>query len=118
MNNATWFLLIGGLLLAVGVNAPIIKRLPVTSSIIYLAIGILLGPIVLNLFHFNPLKESALLEILTEIAVLISLFAAGVKMPVPVTFARWRTPVLLAFLAMAITVGLVTLFAYFVLPLH
>lgn len=117
MNNATWFLLIGGLLLAVGVNAPIIKRLPVTSSIIYLAIGILLGPIVLNLFHFNPLKESALLEILTEIAVLISLFAAGVKMPVPVTFARWRTPVLLAFLAMAITVGLVTLFAYFVLDL-
>jgi hypothetical protein len=55
----------------------------------YLAVGLLVGPTVLNLFHFNPLKESALLEGLTEIAVLISLFAAGDKMPVPFSFARW-----------------------------
>ncbi|HYQ72267.1 MAG TPA: cation:proton antiporter, partial [Gammaproteobacteria bacterium] len=67
--------------------------------------------------HFNPLRESALLELLTEVAVLISLFAAGVKMPVPVSFARWRTPVLLAFLAMAITVALVAGFAHYLLAL-
>ncbi|MCF8057197.1 MAG: cation:proton antiporter [Desulfocapsa sp.] len=100
-----------------GVITPIIKKLPITSSIIYLAIGILLGPMILGLFHFNPLKESVLLEILTEVAVLISLFAAGVKMPVPVTFARWRAPILLAFFAMTVSVGLVTLFAYYMLGL-
>ena len=36
--------------------------------------GLLVGPTVLNLFHFNPLKESALLEVLTEMVVLISLW--------------------------------------------
>jgi len=117
MNSAGWFLLIGGLLLAMGVAAPIIKRVPVTSAIIYLAIGLLVGPTGLGLFHFNPLKESALLELLTEIAVLISLFAAGVKMPVPVTLPRWRTPILLAFVSMAVTVALVAFFAHYLLGL-
>ena len=117
MNNAAWFLLVGGLLLTMGLTTPVIKRLPITSAMIYLAVGILVGPMVLGLFHFNPLKESALLEALTEAAVLISLFAAGVKMPVPVTFVRWRTPVLLAFLAMAVFVAVVTLFARYLLCL-
>jgi sodium/hydrogen antiporter len=117
MNNAAWFLLVGGLLLAMGLTTPVIRRLPITSAMIYLAVGILVGPMVLGLFHFNPLKESALLEVLTEAAVLISLFAAGVKMPVPVTFVRWRTPVLLAFLAMAVSVAVVTVFAHQLLGL-
>ncbi len=117
MTNAQWFLLLGGLLLARGLTASMLKRLPVTPAIIYLAVGLLVGPTVLNAFHFNPLKQSALLEVLTEVAVLISLFAAGVKMPVPVSFARWRTPILLASVSMAVSVGLVAAFAYFLLGL-
>jgi NhaP-type Na+/H+ or K+/H+ antiporter len=49
--------------------------------------------------------------------VLISLFSAGIKMPVPVSLARWRTPILLATLSMAVSVGLVAAFAYFFLGL-
>ena len=117
MTNAQWFLLVGGLLLARGLTAPMLQRLPVTPAIVYLAVGVLVGPTVLNLFHFNPLKQSALLEILTEIVVLISLFSAGVKMPVPFSFARWRTPILLASVSMAVSVGLVAAFAYILLGL-
>jgi NhaP-type Na+/H+ or K+/H+ antiporter len=117
MTSAQWFLLVGGLLLARGLTASVLTRLPVTPAIIYLAVGLLVGPTVLNLFHFNPLKESALLEVLTEVAVLISLFSAGVKMPVPFSFPRWRTPILLASVSMTISVGLVTAFAYYVLGL-
>ena len=117
MTNAQWFILVGGLLLGMGLTSSILKRLPVTSAIIYLAVGLLVGPTVLDLFHFNPLKESALLEVLTEVAVLISLFSAGVKMPVPFTFARWRTPILLATVSMAVTVGMVAAFAHYVLGL-
>ncbi len=115
MTAAQWFLLVGSLLLAMGLTLPAFKRLPVTSAIVYLAVGVVIGPTVLHAFHFNPLKEAALLETLTEVAVLISLFAAGVKMPVPMTLTRWRTPILLAFVSMAITVGLVTAFAHYVL---
>ncbi len=50
--------------------------------------GLIVGPTVLNLFHFNPLKESALLEVLIEVAVLISLFSAAITMPVPFSLAR------------------------------
>ncbi len=117
MTNAQWFLLVGGLLLIRGLTAQMLQRLPVTPAIVYLAVGLLVGPTVLNLFHFNPLKQSALLEVLTEVVVLISLFSAGVKMPVPFSFARWRTPILLASVSMAVSVGLVAAFAYYLLGL-
>ena len=117
LTNAGWFILIGGLLLAMGLIPSTLKRLPITSAIIYLAVGIVVGPMVLNLFHFNPLQESALLETLTEAAVLISLFSAGVKMPVPVRLAHWRAPIRLAVVSMAVTVGLIAALAYYALGL-
>lgn len=115
MSNALWFMFVGGLLLVMGLTSSLLKRSSVTAAIVYLAVGLLLGPTVLNLFHFNPLKESALLEVLTEVVVLISLFSAGVKMPVPFSFSRWRTPIMLATVSMAITVLLVSSFAHYVL---
>jgi NhaP-type Na+/H+ or K+/H+ antiporter len=115
MTNPQLFMLVGALLLVMGLTASILKRSPITSAIIYLVVGVLVGPTALNLFHFNPLKQSALLESLTEVAVLISLFSAGVKMPVPFNFARWRAPILLATVSMSITVAMVTVFAYYVL---
>lgn len=117
MTTTQWFLLIGGLLLARGLTHTSIKEFPFTPAIIYLGVGILVGPSVLNVFYFDPLKESALLEILTEVAVLISLFSAGVKMPVPVSLARWRPPLMLAWLSMTLTVALIAGFSYFVLGL-
>lgn len=117
MTAELWFLLVGGLLLTMGLSPGLISRLPVTPAIIYLAIGMAAGPSLLNLFHFNPLKQSALLEFLTEVAVLISLFAAGVKMPVPISLDRWRTPVLLATVAMVVSVALVAAYGYYALGL-
>ncbi len=117
ISTPLWFLLVGGLLLFMALTPARLKSLPITSAIIYLAVGLIVGPTVLNVFHFNPLKESALLEVLTEVAVLISLFSAGVKMPAPISFQRWRTPVLLATVSMAATVAMVAAFAYYLLDL-
>jgi len=94
-----------------------ISRLPFTSGIVYLCVGLLLGPVVLNIFSFNPVEESHLLETLTEIAVLVSLFSAGVKMPVPITRERWMPAIRLAWMSMSLSVGLIAAFAYFVLNL-
>lgn len=117
MTTAAWFIMIGLLLLLVGFTYSNLKSVPTTPAILYLLVGCLVGPMGFGLFHFNPLKESALLEILTELAVLVSLYCAGVKMPSPVTFRRWRAPLQLAVISMAITVGLVTLFGYYWLSL-
>ncbi len=117
MSTAQWFLFVGALLLIMGVAPTLLKRLPITPAMLYLAVGMLMGPTVLGLFSFNPLKQSALLELLTEIAVLISLFSAGVKMPVPFNFRQWRAPLLLASVSMALTVGLVSAFGVWALGL-
>lgn len=117
MSNALWFLLIGLLMLTRGLATTSLLRLPVTSAVFYLFIGFLLGPSMLGLFYFDPIKESALLEVLTEIAVLISLFSAGVKMPAPLDISKWRNPLRLASVSMVITVALIAVFAHLVLNL-
>ena len=116
MTTTFWFILIGCLMLARGLAATTISRLPVTSAIVYLLVGLLLGPVAFGLFSFDAVKQSQVLETLTEIAVLISLFSAGVKMPVPIN-KRWWPSVRLAWVSMSITVGLVAAFAYYVLGL-
>ncbi|PWG61231.1 cation:proton antiporter [Spiribacter halobius] len=117
MATSAWFLLVGGLLLAMGLTSDFLKRLPVTNAMVYLAAGVVIGPMALNLFHFNPLEQSALLERITEMVVLLSLFTAGMKMPVPVDMKRWRFSILLAVLGLAITVILVAGFGYYALGL-
>jgi NhaP-type Na+/H+ or K+/H+ antiporter len=117
MTTIHWFILIGCLMLARGLAATTISRSPFTSAIVYLFVGLLLGPVVLGFFRFNPIEESKLLETLTEIAVLVSLFSAGVKMPVPIKRVRWMPAFRLAWVSMSINVGLVAAFAYFVLHL-
>lgn len=117
MALATWFILIGSLLLLIGMRYPIIQRLPLTPSIIYLSVGVILGPTLLGAFHFNPLKQSHLLEVITEVAALISLFIAGIKMPMPFKWRQWRAPIRLAFASMAISVALTALFGYYLLSL-
>lgn len=117
MSNAVWFALIGALLIVMGLRSPFIQRLRLTPATVYLAIGIVLGPTVIGAFHFNPLKQAHLLEVLAEVAVLLSLFIAGMKMPVPVSWRHWRVPVRLAFVSMTISVVLTAAFAYYVLGL-
>lgn len=117
MTTTYWFILIGFLMLARGLMATTIARSPFTSSIVYLGVGLILGPVVLHTFHFNPIEEAHLLETLTEIAVLVSLFSAGVKMPVPITRKRWAPAIRLAWVSMSINVILVAAFAYFALGL-
>jgi NhaP-type Na+/H+ or K+/H+ antiporter len=112
-----WFLLVGLLMLARGLAATTISRSPFTSAIVYLGFGILLGPTCLNLFGFDPKVQSALLEVLTQIALLISLFSAGIKMPVPFKLSRWDAPLRLAWVSMTLTVAMVAAFAYYVLHL-
>lgn len=117
MATHQWFLLIGCLMLARGLWGTPIAHLPFTSAMIYLAVGLVVGPLGLGIFSFDLIQAAPQLEVLTEVAVLISLFSAGIKMPVPVTIARWMAPIRLAWGAMAISILLMTLFVVYVLHL-
>ncbi|MGM0451013.1 MAG: cation:proton antiporter [Pseudomonadota bacterium] len=117
MTNAVWFILIGTLLVMMGLRFHILQRLNLTSSLVYLIIGIALGPSVLGAFHFNPLKQALFLERLAELAVLLSVFIAGMKMPVPFRWSEWNAPLRLAFISMTISVALTAAFGYYMLAL-
>ena len=111
-------LLIGGLLLAMALAEPLIKRLPLSPALVYLLCGWLAG-----LLATPPLPDldlpaqASVLRILSEIAVLLSLFAIGLKIRVGVGWAGWRAPVLLATLGVLWAVALGTGLAWLVLPL-
>jgi len=117
VSTAVWFILIGALLVTMGLRTSILQRLNLTPSLVYLAIGLTLGPSIIGVFHFNPLKQAHLLEILAELAVLLSLFIAGMKMPIPFQWREWRATVRLAFISMTLSVALTAAFGYYVLSL-
>lgn len=117
MSTTLWFILIGCLMLARGLAATTLSRLPVTSAIVYLGVGLALGPAFFGVFAVDPYAQAGMLEVLTELAVLISLFSAGVKMPVPFSLARWAPSLRLAWLSMSISVGLMAAFGTLVLDL-
>ena len=102
-----WFLIAGALLVGVALAGSAVDRLPLSVPVVYLAVGALLGPWVLGLLDVDPIGDAELLERLTEVAVVISLFGAGLAMRVPLSLRTWAVPLRLAFGSMAITVALV-----------
>lgn len=112
------FVLIGVLLIAMTMGNSLIARLPVSASMLYLLVGLGLGPAGLGLLMLDPFQEDrVLMERLTEIAVLISLFTAGLKLELPLRDLRWRIPVRLATVSMAVNVAAVAALAYGLLGL-
>ncbi len=109
MKVAVVYVIIGALLLVMALSMSLLKRLPLTTSLLYLAVGILLGPFFLGLIQLDPVEHSSLLEKLTEVAVIISLFTAGLKLRLPLSEKGWRLPLRLALVSMPVTVGLVAL---------
>jgi NhaP-type Na+/H+ or K+/H+ antiporter len=104
-----WYLILGLLLVILAAGHATVRRLPLTAAIVYLGAGYLLGPHGAELFAFHPLEDSRILERLTEIAVIISLFSAGLKLRLDPRDHLWREPFRLAFISMTVTVVLVAI---------
>jgi NhaP-type Na+/H+ or K+/H+ antiporter len=102
-----WYFILGILLVVLAAGNVMVRRLPLTAAIVYLAAGYLLGPQGVDLFAFHPLDDSRLLERLAEIAVIISLFSAGLKLRLDPRDHLWREPIRLAFVSMTATVALI-----------
>ncbi len=121
MNEPTTFtlgcIIVGLLLIAMTLGGSFIARLPLSSAMLYLGVGVAIGPLGLGLLRLDALKNTVLLERFTEVAVLVSLFTAGLKLELPLTNRRWRIPVQLATVSMLVTVAAVTALGVFALGL-
>jgi NhaP-type Na+/H+ or K+/H+ antiporter len=105
MSFLGWTGLIGALLLLMALLSAYLRRLPITTSAIYLAIGLLVSPLGFNLISINFVEWKVAFEHLTEIAVVVSLFIGGLKLRLPLRDPAWTTafrlaaPVMLASIA-------------------
>ncbi|MBW3655096.1 MAG: sodium:proton antiporter, partial [Gemmatimonadetes bacterium] len=108
MTGAIWFVVVGVLLVAIALSRSVLIRLPLSTAMLYLSAGFFLGPHGVGLLRVDVYTQSAIWERITEVAVLVSLFGAGLKLRTPLTDGSWMTPVRLATVSMTVTVGLVT----------
>ncbi len=109
MNFAIWCAIIGVLLITMAVTGSLLKRLPLSTAMLYLGVGFALGPAGLGLLDADPLLHTELFERLAEIAVLVSLFVTGLKLSLPFGRRRWYLPLRLATVSMVITIALVAI---------
>lgn len=117
MSFAIWAIIIGTLLTTMALSGSLLKRLPLSTAMLYLAAGVGLGSAGWALMTPHPIQDATVLERVTEVAVLISLFAAGLKLGLPLSDRHWRLPVRLAFVSMTMTVALIVVIGVFGLGL-
>lgn len=106
-NFDLWCVIIGGLFISMALVTSVLKRLPLTTSILYMLAGMALGPLGFNLLNLNAVNQAHALERITEVAVLVSLFTSGLKLRLPLNDPLWKLPLRLAFGSMILTVGLI-----------
>jgi sodium/hydrogen antiporter len=116
-NVAIWTLLVGLLLIFMALSSTVLARLPLSTAMLYLGFGMLAGPWALGLIHLSLREHTLVLERLTEAVLLVSLFAAGLKLGPAFRDRRWIVPLRLALVAMVATVLAIAAIAYFLLGL-
>ncbi|MFS2035776.1 cation:proton antiporter [Polaromonas sp. CT11-55] len=107
----------GALLIAMTLGGSFIARLPLSAAMLYLGVGVAVSPVGLGLLKLDAMKNTVLLERLTEVAVLVSLFTCGMKLEFRFKDRRWRVPVQLATVSMLLTVAAVTALGVYALDL-
>jgi NhaP-type Na+/H+ or K+/H+ antiporter len=111
-------LLLGVVLLAMCLLELHVTRLPMSPAVVYLGVGWIAGAMVHDKVLLAPTapQRADMLVIVTETAVLISLFAVGLRLRMPLTFKNWRVAALLASNAMLATIVLATLAGAWLMP--
>ncbi len=104
MDFAIWSLIVGGLLVVMALSGSVLARLPLSTAMLYLLVGMAVSPWGLGLLWAEGAKHSVVLETLTEVVVLISLFSSGLKLSSALTDRRWLLPLRLALISMVFTV--------------
>ncbi len=90
-----------------------------SAAAIYLGLGLTagVGLFVLGIEPLDPIEDAELVSRVAEMALLVAVFTAGLKMERNFTFASWRSVVLLNALVLPATVALVMAFGTLVMGL-
>jgi NhaP-type Na+/H+ or K+/H+ antiporter len=114
MSFLGWMALCGALLLFMALSSAYLRRLPVTTSSIYIILGLAISPVGFNLIHIDFIESKVWLEHLTEIAVITSLFIGGLKLRLPFSNPGWAAAFRLTAPVMLVSIAGAAVFAHFV----
>ena len=117
MNFLEWMAVLGILLLILALASAYLRWLPVTTSLIYLGFGLLIGQLGVGLWDMDFLHIAGWMEHLTEIAVLVSLFVSGLKLRMPLRDPAWKSAYILAGPVMLACIAGVALLCHYLLGL-
>jgi NhaP-type Na+/H+ or K+/H+ antiporter len=81
-------------------------RRPAHAALVALAVGVLLGPLGLRLLRPQLMEDGALIETISEVALLTCLFCLGLRLRMPIEWRTWRIPLRLSTLATLATIAL------------
>jgi NhaP-type Na+/H+ or K+/H+ antiporter len=117
MSFLEWMAVLGILLLLMALASTYVRWLPVTTSVLYLAFGLLIGQLGIGLWEVQFDYIASWMEHLTEVAVLVSLFVSGLKLRLHFRHPAWIGAYLLAGPVMLLCIGGVALVGYYLLDL-
>lgn len=96
MSFLAWTALASGVLLLMALASSYVRDLPITTSAVYLLLGLTIGPAGLGLLSLDVIRGALYVERITEVAVIVALFVGGLKLRL-----RWRDPAWYAAFALA-----------------
>jgi NhaP-type Na+/H+ or K+/H+ antiporter len=81
--------LAGALLLLMALSSAYLRNLPISTSAIYLALGLAIGPLGFDWLRIDLRDEVRWFERLTEVAVIVALFVGGLRLRLPLRDPAW-----------------------------
>jgi sodium/hydrogen antiporter len=100
-----WMALAGALLLFMALSSAYLRNLPISTSAIYLALGLAIGPLGFDWLQIDLREDIGWFERLTEVAIIVALFVGGLKLRLPLKDPAWiaarrlGVPIMLATIA-------------------
>ncbi|MBA3392040.1 MAG: sodium:proton antiporter [Deltaproteobacteria bacterium] len=100
-----WMALTAGVMLLMALASSYLRNLPISTSSVYLAIGITIGPVGFGLASFDVVRSAYYVERVTELAVIVALFVGGLRLRRGWSDPAWHAAVLLAGPVMVISIA-------------
>ena len=117
MSFLGWLAFGGVVLLLMALSSAYRRNLPVSTSAIYLALGVAIGPLGFGWVRIDLREAVPWLERVTEIAVIVALFVGGLKLRLPLRHPAWSAAYRLAGPVMLVSILGVALCAHFLIGL-
>ena len=117
MSFLSWMAFGGAVLLLMALSSAYLRNLPISTSVVYLALGAAIGPLGAGWVQIDLRTGLPWFERLTEVAVIVALFVGGLKLRLPLRDPAWIAAYRLAGPVMLASIVGVALCAHLLLGL-